>query len=130
MSHAMKRFMMSSFILWMASAVGLGAYLYFYGQHNIKYGIDLVGGTYITLQVQEDDVVKNHLNSQVRNFEEVLDQVGIEPENKPVLLQSALVFTFQTEKDAYDAEALFQKEAPKLRYATRDVEMHITLSIH
>ena len=128
MSQAIKRFMMSSFFVWVAVAAALGAYFFMYGKNNIRYGIDLVGGTYITLEVQEDDVKKNCLNEKVKELQDALAQVGIELEKKPVLGQGSLAFSFQSLTDARDAEALFKKESPKLKYATTGTDMKVTLS--
>lgn len=127
MSHAIKKFMMSGFFVWITAAVVIGGYLYISGRSKIKYGIDLVGGTYITLEVQEDDVTKNHLNDKVKVFQDMLAQVGIETEKKPVLSQNSLTVHFQTKADARDAEALFRKEAPKLKYAMNDTELEVTI---
>lgn len=128
MSHTMKRFMMSSFALWIVAAAALGAFFYMYGKNNIRYGIDLVGGTYITLEVQEDDVQKNCLNEKVKELQDALAQVGIEYEKKPVFGEGSLTFSFESLKDARDAAALFQKEAPRLKYSTVDTDVVVTLS--
>lgn len=127
MSQAMKRIMLSGFLLWVASAVAIVGYLYMYGKKDIKYGIDLVGGTYITLEVQEDDVVKNHLNDKLRGMKDVLLQSGIELEKDPVIAQGTLVFTCQSSTDARDAESLLKREASKLKYAVEGTTVSVTL---
>ena len=128
MSQAIKRFIETSFFAWIIFAVAIVGYLYVSGQHNIKYGIDLVGGTYITLEVQEDDVTKNHLNDKIKGLQSALDQKGIELTKKAVLSKDSIVFSFQSKADARDAEALLQKEAPKLTYTLNESDITVTLS--
>ncbi len=70
----------SGFLLWMLAAAGIVAYLFtFYngGVHlrpdRIKFGIDLVGGTYITLKVQTDKAVETELFDKVVSLSKKLD---------------------------------------------------------
>ena len=55
MNPSVQRALSSGFAVWVFAAVAMVGYLYKYGQKDIRFGIDLVGGTYITLEVQEND---------------------------------------------------------------------------
>jgi preprotein translocase subunit SecD len=127
MSQVIKKFIETSFFGWILFAAAIVGYLYMSGKNNIKYGIDLVGGTYITLEVQEDDVTKNHLNDKIKGLQSALDQKGIELTKRAVLSKDSIVFSFQSKTDARDAEALLQKEAPRLTYALVDLDLTATI---
>ena len=68
MNPSLQKALSSGFATWVFAAIAMTGYLYKYGKNDIRFGIDLVGGTYITLEVQEQDVVKNFLNDKVRNL--------------------------------------------------------------
>lgn len=81
MNLSSKSLTRSGFLLWIAAAAGIVAYLFtFYngGVHlrsdRIKFGIDLVGGTYITLGVQTDKAVETELFDKVVSFSKKLDK--------------------------------------------------------
>jgi len=127
MNNAVKNFFMSGFFVWIVAGIAIGGYLYISGKNKIKYGIDLVGGTYITLEVQEDDVIKNHLSDKIKTFQEMLSQSGIELEKNPVLKPQYLSLLFKTKTDVRDAELLFKKDAPKLKYVAQENELVVTV---
>lgn len=56
-----------SIIVWLIVTV-FGVYLLFNVEKYISFGIDLVGGTYITLEVELDKAVKNELDDKVQSI--------------------------------------------------------------
>lgn len=67
-------------VVWLAVTLG-GAYLLYNIRHYINFGIDLVGGTYLTLDVKVEEAVKNELLSSTQDF---LDTVKKEHKEAPV----------------------------------------------
>ena len=116
MNPSVQKALKSGFTVWAFAAIGMLAYLYKYGLNDIKYGIDLVGGTYITLEVQEDDVIKNYLNDKVRNFESLLKSSKIEIDGKPIISNKTLTFKFNSPTTAKEAEVLMRSENKELKY--------------
>src|SRR3990167_6018138 len=116
MNPSLQRFLSASFTIWVAFAAAMCGYLYFHGKKDIRFGIDLVGGTYITLEVQKDDVIKNYFGDKIRSFESILKAAHIEMEGKPVLAHDGLVFKFLSTNTAHEADAAFKAEEKFLKY--------------
>jgi preprotein translocase subunit SecD len=127
MNPSIQRFFSTSFTLWVAFAVAMCGYLYFYGKKDIRFGIDLVGGTYITLEVQQDDVVKNYLGDKVKNFESMLKAAHVELDSKPVLAHDGLVFKFLSSSIAREAETAFKSEEKFLKYDVDGASLKVSL---
>jgi preprotein translocase subunit SecD len=71
--NAVRTFLTTSFFVWLL--IGVGSLVYLFTLHNgrpvlrpdrIKFGIDLVGGTYITLGVQTDKAVEVELTDKTQ----------------------------------------------------------------
>ena len=127
MNPSLQRFLSASFTLWVAFAAAICGFLYFHGKKDIRFGIDLVGGTYITLEVQQDDVIKNFLGDKVRSFESMLKAAHIELDGKPVLAHDGLVFKFLSANTAREAEAAFKAEEKFLKYDVDGASLKISL---
>ena len=128
MSVAMKRIFVSSFMGWLLFAALTIAYFGYYGKDSMKFGIDLVGGSYITLEVQQDDVIKTELHDKIRSFESILRESNIELEGKPVFHNNILSFNFESKSIAQDVEPLFRHEYRQLIYTVNDSELQVSVS--
>ncbi|MCX5923742.1 MAG: protein translocase subunit SecD [Candidatus Dependentiae bacterium] len=128
MNRSFQKALTSGFSLWIFFAIATTGYLYRYGQKDIRWGIDLVGGTYITLEVQEDDVTKNYLNDKVRGFESLLRHNNIELDGKPVIGGDELVFKFNSTISAGQAESLFRSEEKSLKYKVVGASLEVSIS--
>ncbi|MBV8661322.1 MAG: protein translocase subunit SecD [Candidatus Dependentiae bacterium] len=128
MNIVMKRIFVSSFMGWMLFAALMVAYFGFYGKETLRFGIDLVGGSYITLEVQENDVIKTELHDKIRSFESILQQANIELESKPTFQNNILTFSFESKKVAQQVETLFRHEYRELLYSVNDANLQISVS--
>lgn len=128
MNTSVQKALTSGFAIWCFAAVAMIGYLYRYGQKDIRFGIDLVGGTYITLKVQEDDVVKNYLNDKVRNFESLLKVSKIDTDGGPIVANNMLVFKFFSPTTAKEVEAMFRAEEKQLKYEVVDSTVTVSIS--
>lgn len=128
MNMAVKKIALSNFFGWILLAGLIGAYFGFYGKQVLKFGIDLVGGSYITLEVQESDVVKTELQDKIESFQAILDQAKIKLTGKPVFDKNALRFNFESKKIAQEAEILFRHDYRDLVYTVTDNQMIITIA--
>jgi preprotein translocase subunit SecD len=99
-------------VIWLVVTVG-GAYLLYNIRHYINFGIDLVGGTYLTLDVKVEEAVKNELLSSMQDVIDTLKKGNKElPATQEVREQQAagtLVFSSPT----VAAEALRIYKAPR-----------------
>lgn len=128
MNTVMRRIFISNFMAWVVFAGLMVAYFFVYGKHSLKFGIDLVGGSYITLEVQQDDVIKTELHDRVSSFNAILQQANISSEGKPTFHNNTLTFTFDSKKVAQEVETLFRHEYRQLLYTVRDEKLDISLS--
>jgi preprotein translocase subunit SecD len=128
MNMTMKRIFVSSFMGWVLFAAVTVAYFGFKGKESLKFGIDLVGGSYITLEVDENDVIKTELHDKIKSFQGILEQAKIELESKPTFHNNVLSFVFASKKEAQDAEVLFRHDYRQLVYTIKENELQVSLS--
>jgi preprotein translocase subunit SecD len=127
MNQTLPKVFTSGFTFWVLFAIATSGYLYRYGKKDIRFGIDLVGGTYITLEVQEDDVVKNYLGDKIRTFENLAKASKFDLDGKPLLESDGLVFKFDSSTVAREAETAFKAEDRFLKYAVDGASLKITI---
>ena len=77
MNTAVRRIFLSSFTFWIALVV-VGSYFLFPLREKLRFGIDLVGGTYITLDVQTDEAVQTELGESLQRILAKLKKEKIE----------------------------------------------------
>jgi len=128
MNHSFQKVLSTGFAFWVLFALATCGYLYRYGKHDIRFGIDLVGGTYITLEVQADDVIKNYLGDKIRGFESLLKASKIELDGKTTLAYDGLVFKFQSGSAACEAESLFKSEEKYLKYDVDGASLKVSIA--
>ena len=105
MEFAGKRILLSGFTFWMALA-SIALYFLFPFHKSIKMGIDLVGGTYITLEVQTEKAVESELlQKSVAISTKLATANEVEPIGKEVK-GTRLYLTFENAEQANSA-ALF-----------------------
>jgi preprotein translocase subunit SecD len=128
MNLTIQRIFNNGFTFWLLFAAVMCGYLYRYGKKDIRFGIDLVGGTYITLQVQEDDVIKNFLGDKISKLQHLAKSSNISLDGKPSLAKNQLTFRFSSSSDAQQAELLFKKEDRTLTYQVQGSTINISVS--
>ncbi len=79
----------------------------------INFGIDLVGGTYLTLDVKVQEAVKNDIMEVMQSFSESLKKEKKPVPGAPTLDEKSLhgVLSFETPADASSALTLYRHEA-------------------
>ena len=76
MNFSLQRLSFTWFAFWVALAIG-GIYLLLPLRQSLRFGIDLVGGTYITLEVQTDKAIEAELLSRLQSIKAQLKKAGI-----------------------------------------------------
>src|SRR3990167_6622487 len=86
-------------LFWITLAA-VGSFFVLPLSRHLKFGIDLVGGFYITLKVRTDEAVKAELNDMMQNLSQSLkSDLDLEPKSKKIELHDG-VFTFENINDA------------------------------
>ena len=103
MSAAVKKYLFSGFVFWIILAL-ISGYLLFPLRKKLTFGIDLVGGTYITLDVQVDKAIEYELREQSAILESSLkDADKTLPVSKKVSGHK-IIFNFDNDLDATNAQ--------------------------
>lgn len=100
--------------IWLAITAG-GGYLLYNIKHYINFGIDLVGGTYLTLDVKVEEAIKNELLSTVQNL---MDTLKKENKEAPAFVinekDATATLTFSSEANAMEASRAYSPTAGSL----------------
>lgn len=111
MKFSLQRLLFSELTFWL-TICGIGLYFLYPLRQTLRFGIDLVGGTYLTLEVQTDKAVESELVSKLQGVEPKLKQARkVLPISKKIE-KEAIVLTFENIQQTQDA-ALFLKEAER-----------------
>lgn len=126
MNNVAKRVIFSKLMFWLLVAV-TGLYYLFpnlfllqtknrFEMPRINLGIDLRGGTYITLEVDVDKVIEGKLKNEVKNIEKFLKSKKVKELPKIELINQSIIFTFKN------------AEQSKISYNILKDNSHLTFS--
>src|SRR5256885_2145683 len=83
MNASLQKTVASSFVIWVLVAIACFFYLFTFNgfrlalrPDRINFGIDLVGGTYITLEVQVDKALETELAERTQSLAKKLEDEG------------------------------------------------------
>ncbi len=114
MNISVRRILFSQFVFWIALA-GLFAYFLFPLRKHVRLGMDLAGGTYLTLQVQTEKAVEVEIVEKVQAIEKKLQQLQkIKVTSKSVEDTTAHV-TFASSQIAQQAAQFIERELADYR---------------
>lgn len=116
------------FFLWLALA-GVGTYFVMPLHKHLKLGIDLVGGFYITLQVQTDEAVKLELQQRLQGSIRRLKDQGIDVKGHK-LEAHGFSLTFETMADAQTAAKFLKSHSSEMAVHTENVTIRMHLPEH
>lgn len=121
MSLSIRRIFLSEFMIWVLLGI-VALYFIIPLRKSLRFGIDLVGGTYLTLEVQSDKAVEAELIERMQALESKLSRVyKIHPVNKSVE-KATIVLTFASMQDAQTAASYIKNE-------TKDLEQKVEGSV-
>lgn len=114
MTISFRRVLLSRLIIWLALA-GFGGYFLYYIQHYVNFGIDLVGGTYITLEVQLDKAIQSEISDVLRDAPSKLASEGLPlPSNSQLSDDNKAIFTFADVDQAQSVMDTLLKAFPRM----------------
>ena len=116
----------SSFVFWIAVAA-FAVYFLYPLRKTLKFGIDLVGGTYITLKVDVDKAVEHDLRGQVkRTLATLKSESNLEPLSYKVSGLSATL-VFGSGSDASAAIKLLRSYALDLKISQENEQVSLVV---
>lgn len=99
MNSAVRRVATSGLMIWIVVGV-LGIYSLWPLRQKLKLGIDLVGGTYITLQVNTDKAIESNLLEKAEELNKTLQEKHMVPATSMVGEGSVVRMQFNAASDA------------------------------
>lgn len=118
MDISRRGFWASGFLFWVVLALVAGYWLYPL-RSRLKLGIDLVGGTYITLGVQANKAVEHELYERLARVAKILKKnKKLQPVSQKVV-DNTLVLAFANEQDAIEAHAELRDDVDDMVVAAR-----------
>ena len=129
MNATARKFVFSGFAFWVAVAI-IGTYLILPIRQKVRLGIDLVGGTYITLEVQTDKAVEAEL---VEIMQSLPNKLKLAQKPLPVsknLEKDSVIFTFDSVGSAQDAAQIFKTEDRNIQISASGAQVTAQLSEH
>jgi preprotein translocase subunit SecD len=122
----LRRILASSFGFWLALAV-VALYFLYPPMQKLTFGIDLVGGTYITLGVQTNDAIAHELQSLMFSTaaglkrDEKIEAKG----NKLNKENLSFDMSFDSQENALKAEDFIREEYRNGKESSKDIEMSL-----
>jgi preprotein translocase subunit SecD len=99
----------SEIFLWIAFG-GVCLYSIYPLRQKIRFGIDLVGGTYLTLEVETKKAIEADLISKLQGIDGILQSARLKLASEKVILGSELQLKFSSALDAQAASSALKKE--------------------
>lgn len=126
MNVSLQRGLFSWFSFWIALALLCG-YLLWPLRQTLRFGIDLVGGTYITLEVQTDKAVESELLSKLQGILNKLKESNKELPAIKSIEKDSIALTFSSAQATQAAADLIQSSDKDLKVTTENQTVRCTL---
>ena len=116
MNISIRRMFFSELTFWLV-VCGLGLYFLLPLRKSLRFGIDLVGGTYLTLEVQTDKAVEAYLVEQMQSVDGKLKRANKALPTKKFVEHDAIVLQFASLQDAQVAAVELKNSMPDMTQA-------------
>lgn len=126
MQSTMRKIVFSEISFWLVLA-GVCVYALYPLRNSLRFGTDLVGGVYLTLEVQVEKAVESSLATVMSSVAKSLKTQGKVPLTKGIQ-QRYVVFTFGTLQEAQEAAQTVKKEQQDLKIDVQGTAVKLTFS--
>ena len=108
-----RRLASSELMIWLLLCV-VGLYSLYPLRKTLRFGIDLVGGTYLTLEVQTDKAVEAELASKLQSIDTRFKRERSISLLSKTIIDGKIVLTFQNQQQAQDAARILKADQREL----------------
>ncbi|MCX5922499.1 MAG: protein translocase subunit SecD [Candidatus Dependentiae bacterium] len=132
MNMSARRFLFSGLSFWIVF-VAIGLYFIIPLRQKLRFGIDLVGGTYITMEVQTDKAVESELAETMQSLPMKLKAGEQSVPTAKTIEKNDIVLTFDSPAAAQAAATFLQNDSRRGRYytyATNNNILRMQLTAH
>lgn len=134
MTNTMRNIIASSFFAWVVAAIlGIG-YLFTIKDSRIvlrpdrlKFGIDLVGGTYITLAVQTDKAIEVELNSKMQSLAKKMKSERKLVPTAQSIKDNTIIYQFDSAQTVNDALSFIASKDNQLKLSSEGTTLKAEL---
>jgi len=102
MDISFRKIFVSELMFWLLLC-GIGLYFLLPLRQSLRFGIDLVGGTYLTLEVQTDKAVEADLVEQMQSVDAKLKRANRKLPTSKYVENNTIILTFDSLQDAQAA---------------------------
>jgi preprotein translocase subunit SecD len=127
MNISTRKIALSGFTFWIV-LLAVGLYFIYPFRKNIRLGIDLVGGTYITLGVKVEKAIESELLSRLNGIPVRLENVRKEQPKSKKIEDMAIVLTFDSSSAAHDAASILKTEYQDMQYTQHGNELRMVFT--
>lgn len=113
MTLSARRILFSPLMFWLV-VCGIALYMIMPLRESLRFGIDLVGGTFITLEVQTEKAVEAELASEMQAVDGILKKARKKLPRKKVVEDNAVVLTFNSIQETQEAARSIEDASPQL----------------
>lgn len=113
MNLSVRRIFFSELMVWLILC-GVCLYIILPLRQSLRFGIDLVGGTYLTLEVQTDKAIEAELIEQMQSIDSKLRRANRALSTSKYVEKNKIVLTFTTINDAQMGAAELKHSMPNM----------------
>jgi len=117
----------SGFALWIVF-LAIGLYFIYPFRKSIRLGIDLVGGTYITLGVKTEKAIESELLARLNHIPRHLENFRKEVPKSKKIENMTMVLVFDSSAAAHEALASIKSEYQDMNFKVNGNELHATFT--
>jgi preprotein translocase subunit SecD len=124
MNSAVRNFFASTFFGWVIVAIIACWYLFTFQDgrfmlrpNRVKFGIDLVGGVYITLGVETEKAIETELFDKMESLVKAFKEAKIKTPSQKSLQKESIKFVFESSDDAVKAADIIKSKAQMFKVA-------------
>lgn len=114
MNSSARRIVSSELMIWLLLC-GIGLYILYPLRQTLRFGIDLVGGTYLTLEVKTEKAVESELISKMQNIESKFKRNRAINIVSKTIQGNTLVLVFENVQQTQDAARILSSEERDLK---------------
>ena len=127
MNFSIRRIFVSELMFWLVLC-GIGLYFLLPLRQSLRFGIDLVGGTYLTLEVQTDKAVEADLVEQMQSIDGKLKRANRALPTSKYVEKNTIILTFPTINDAQMAAAELKHTMPDMTQSVDGAKVRFSYS--
>jgi preprotein translocase subunit SecD len=125
MSLSLRKMAFSELSFWLVGCA-IALYIIFPLRQSLRFGIDLVGGTYLTLEVQTDKAVQAELVENMYAAEAKLKKADLPIPQSKMLEGTTIVLSFATIQDVQSAATYLKDSTPELSQCVEGTNLKLS----